>query len=264
MEYETIQMEENPPIATIRINRPKSLNALNINVANELYSAFEYCANNEQIRAIILTGAGRAFSAGGDVKEFNESIEAGKQGEYITNLTEILHKLNFFIRTLPKPVIAAINGFAMGASLNIALSCDILIASDTAQFSEAFVNVGLAVDGGGTYLLPRLTSRVKATELLLTGKIFDAKEAKELGLINDVVPADEFDEKVAEFALKLASGPPKAIASTKKLINEGYLNDFKTQLEKERKNQIQISLTEDFKEGVKAFLEKRAPNYEGK
>lgn len=264
MNYENILFEEKPPIAIIRINRPKVLNALNKKTANELYSAFQNSLNNDKIRTIILTGQGRAFSAGGDVKEFKNAIDEGRQADFISKLTEILHKLIYLIRTMPKPVIAAINGFAMGAALNLALACDILIAVDTAKLSQAFVNVGLAVDSGGTYLLPRLVGRAKALELIITGKIIDAKEAERLGLVNFYVPEAEFDKKVEEFALKLAKGPPKAIATSKRLLEESYFNDFKTQLAKERENQIKISLTEDFKEGVTAFFEKRPPKYKGK
>ncbi|MFX1451814.1 MAG: enoyl-CoA hydratase/isomerase family protein [Promethearchaeota archaeon] len=264
MNYENILLEEKPPIAIIRINRPKVLNALNKATANELYSAFQKCLNDEKIRVIVLTGEGRAFSAGGDVKGFKNAIDEGRQAEFISELTEILHKLSYLIRTMSKPVIAAINGFSMGAALNLALACDILIAADTAKLSEAFTNVGLAVDNGGTYLLPRLIGRAKALELILTGKTIDASEAERLGLINFSIPEAEFDKKIEEFALKLANGPPEAMATSKKLVEESYLNDFKTQLEKERENQIKISLTEDFKEGVTAFFEKRTPKYKGK
>ncbi len=264
MDYQNIILEEKTPIAIIRINRPKVLNALNKDTANELDNAFNNCLNNDKIRVIILTGQGRAFSAGGDVKEFKKAIDEGIQAEFISELTKILHKLSYSIRTMEKPVIAAINGFAMGAALNLALACDIIIAADTAKLSEAFANVGLAVDNGGTYLLPRLIGRAKALELIFTGKTIDAKEAERLGLINFYVPEAEFDKEIEEFALKLANGPPLAIGTSKKLIEEGYLNDFKTQLSKERANQIEISKTEDFKEGVTAFFEKRSPNYKGK
>ncbi|MFX0134011.1 MAG: enoyl-CoA hydratase/isomerase family protein [Candidatus Hodarchaeota archaeon] len=264
MDYKNIILEEKPPIAIIRINRPKVLNALNNDTGNELHNAFENCLKNDKIRAIVLTGQGRAFSAGGDVKGFKKAIDEGTQPNFIAELLEILHKLSYLIRTMEKPVIAAINGFAMGAALNLALACDILIAADTAKLSEAFANVGLAVDNGGTYLLPRLIGRAKALELIFTGKTIDAKEAERLGLINFIVPEAEFDKKVEEFALKLANGPPKAIATSKKLLEEGYLNNFETQLAKERENQIEISKTEDFKEGVYSFFEKRQPNYKGK
>ena len=181
-------MEEKPPLAILRINRPKNLNALNMICAKELFSALQYCADNDKTRAIILTGTGRAFSAGGDVKDFKKAVDDGTQDKFISNLSEKLHKIIYLIRTMPKPIIAAINGFAMGAGLNIGLACDLIIVADTAKFNEAFVNVGLAIDGGGTYILPKLIGRAKALEFMITGKMMDANEAEKLGLINKVVP----------------------------------------------------------------------------
>ncbi|MHA1377392.1 MAG: enoyl-CoA hydratase/isomerase family protein [Candidatus Helarchaeota archaeon] len=264
MDFKDILFEEKVPIAIIRINRPKNLNALDLNSANEIKSALEYCAKNEKIRCIVLTGTGRAFSAGGDVKDFKNAIDAGKQDEFIANLSKVLHEIISLIRTIPKPIMSSLNGFAMGAGLNMALACDIILAADTAKLSEAFVNVGLSVDGGGSYIVPKLIGRAKAAEFLFTGDMIDAKEAERIGLINRVIPAAELEDKMIEFATKLAKGPTKAIGTIKKFIEQSYINHFKTQLDLERENQIKISLTEDFKEGVNAFFEKRNPNYKGK
>ncbi|MHA1300915.1 MAG: enoyl-CoA hydratase/isomerase family protein [Candidatus Helarchaeota archaeon] len=264
MEFKDIIFEEKPPIAIIRINRPKNLNALDLNSANEIKSALSYCADNEKIRCIVLTGTGRAFSAGGDVKDFKKAIDAGEPDKFIASLSKVLHEIVILIRSIPKPIISSLNGFAMGAGLNLALACDIILAADSAKLSEAFVNVGLSVDGGGSFTIPKLIGRAKASELLFTGDMIDAKEAERIGLINRVIPASELEEKVEEFAIKLAKGPTKSIGTIKRFIDLSYENDFKTQLDMERENQIKISLTEDFKEGVTAFFEKRSPNYKGK
>ncbi len=264
MEFKNIIFEDKTPVAIIRINRPEKLNALDFNIIDELHSAFTYCAENENIRCIVLTGTGRAFSAGGNVKDFKKAVDAGEQDKLISRLSAKIHKLNYLIRTMPKPVIASLNGFSMGAGLNVALSCDIIFAADTAKLSEAFVNVGLAVDSGGSYLVPKLIGRAKACEFLFTGDAMDASEAERIGLINRVIPASDLEKHVEEFANKLANGPTKAIGTIKKLIDESYVNDFKIQLELEREMQVQISLTEDFKEGVTAFTEKRKPKYKAK
>lgn len=264
MDFKDILFEEKIPIAIIRINRPKNLNSLDLNTANEIKTALEYSAGNEKIRCIIITGTGRAFSTGGDVKEFKKAIDAGQQDKFIANLSKVLHEIIGLIRQIPKPIVSSLNGFAMGAGLNLALACDIIIASEDAKLSEAFVNVGLSVDGGGSYVIPKLIGRAKATEFLITGDMIDAHEAERIGLINRVIPAAELEENVEAFAIKLAKGPTKAIGTIKRFIEQSYNNNFKTQLNLERENQIKISLTEDFKEGVTAFFEKRSPNYKGR
>ena len=264
MSYEFILVEKEPPVGYIYLNTPENLNAVNVENLTELYSALEECEQDESIKVIILGAKGRLFSSGGNVKEFLSSIKENKASEKIAGISEILHKCVQKIVELPKPVIGRIHGGgAYGAGLNLVLSCDLVFADENAALDEAFANVGLSIDGGGTCTIPRLIGVRKAKEFFWLGKI-DAKKAEEWGLINKAVPIEELDQTIEQIAQKLAEVPPLNILNTKKLLCTTFLNTVEQQLADERRIQIEVAASEDFAEGVTAFFEKRKPNYTGK
>lgn len=264
MAYELILLEKEPPIGTIYLNTPDNLNAVNVENLTEVYSALEECEQDDSIRVIILGGKGRLFSSGGNVKEFLSSINEGMASQKIADISEILHKCVQKIVQLSKPVIGRIHGGgAYGAGLNLVLSCDLVFADEKAALDEAFANVGLSIDGGGTYTIPRLIGLRKAKEFFWLGRI-DAKKAEEWGLINKAVPSDELDQTIEQVAQKLAEVPPLNVLNTKKLLCTTFLNTVEQQLAEERQSQIEVAGSEDFAEGVTAFFEKRKPAYKGK
>jgi enoyl-CoA hydratase/carnithine racemase len=261
MAYETLILTVANGIATVTLNRPDVLNALNTKASDELGLAIEEAGKDPAVRVLVITGAGRGFCAGGDLKDL--PLSPGEPMKSRATL-EKWHKILLEIRRLEKPVIAAINGVAMGGGLDLALMCDIRIASENARFGESYVRIGGVPDSGGTYLLPRLIGTARAFELLLTGDIIDAKEAGRIGLVNKVVPADKLESTTRELAAKLAGGPPIAMGLIKKSIYMSESQDPEAAL-------CYIALmtslnmeTQDAKEGVAAFAEKRPPVYKGK
>ena len=219
-------------------------------------------ADNPDVRVVVLTGAGKAFCAGGDMKrmETGTGLTPPEQRDEIrTN-----HRIVKTIHEMEKPVIASVNGVAVGAGCDLVLACDMRIASEKARFGEVFANVGLVPDAGGTYFLPRLIGSAKAMELILTGRIIDAREADRIGLVNRVVPHDDLKKETMAFAEKLAQGPPLAMGMAKTAIYRGMQMDLASELEYEAYAQSILMETEDYQEGVKAFSEKRLPNYKGK
>jgi len=260
MEYKNTLYEKDEEIATITINRPKALNALNAETAQELMARLEDAKNDGDIRVIVITGAGdRAFSAGADLKMMKEVTPV--QGVELSRLGQ---QLGDQVEALGKPVIAAINGYALGGGLELAMACDLRIASENAKLGQPEINVGLIPGWGGTQRLPRFVGRGKAKEMIYTGKRIDAKTAEGLGLVNTVVPADELRSKVKELALELAGKPPVAIKLSKALINNSTETHPDVGLWQEAEAFGIVSSTEDFEEGVSAFLEKRKPKFKGK
>jgi enoyl-CoA hydratase/carnithine racemase len=265
MNYKTILFEIKENVAVITLNRPDRLNALNFELAQDLISVFNECSNNPEIRAVILQGAGRAFSSGGDVKEMGESLSKGTNpAKFFEEPLKMINNSAIAITECPKPVIASIKGFANGAGFNLALCCDIRIASENTKFNQAFINIGLVPDTGGTYMLPRIIGLAKATELFFTGDFITANEAEKLGIINRAVPEDKLENEVWQLAQKFSRKPTLAIGKIKQLLRKTYFQDFKSQVELERELQIEIGKSEDFKEGIKAFFEKREAKFEGK
>ncbi len=262
MTYEYISVEKKEKIKTIALNTPTNLNALNVENLTELFSAIKEC-ENDSTRVIILTGNGKLFSSGGNVKEFMSAVKAGTAVQKISDISKILHECAGEIMTIGKPVIGKIRGGAYGAGLNLVLSCDLVFAEEDAILDEAFVNVGLGIDGSGTYTIPRLVSMKRAKEFFWLGRI-TAKKAADWGLINAAVPENELDALVHEIAIKLTNIPPLNVINTKKLVNITFLNTVKQQLDIERQHQIDVAGSKDFAEGVIAFFEKRKPNYIGK
>ena len=260
MEFRNLLYEKSDGIATITINRPKALNALNEETIPEFFSSLEDAEKDENVRVIVITGAGeKAFCAGLDLKTVMDisvikAVETSRLGQ----------KLTLAIEELGKPVIAAINGYALGGGLELAMACDIRIASENARIGQTEVNVGLIPGWGGTQRLPRLVGKGIAKELVFTGKMIDAKTAERIGLINMVVPPEKLKSAVEELSKVIMSKPPIAIKLAKELINRSIETDQGTGLVHEAEAFGILASTEDYREGVSAFIEKRKPEYKGK
>jgi len=260
MEFKYIIYEKTEGIATITLNRPEALNAFSREVADEVLQALEDVRNDENVRVVILTGAGeKAFSAGADIKAM-KGMNALKARE----LSLMGERICTALENLEKPVIAAINGYALGGGLEVAMSCDMRIASENARVGQTEINIGLIPGWGGTQRLTRLVGATKAKELVYTGKIIDAKTAEQLGIVNMVVPADKFKETVKQFASELAQKAPVALKVAKALINKGAEISLDAAIALEREGFGVVASTEDLQEGVSAFTEKRKPTFKGK
>jgi len=260
MEFKYIIYEKSEGIATITLNRPEALNAFGKEVVEEIIHALEDVKNDENVRVVVLTGSGeKAFSAGADIKAMT-----GMTPLKARELSLMGERLCLALENLEKPVIAALNGYALGGGLEVAMSCDLRIASENARVGQTEINIGLIPGWGGTQRLTRLVGRTKAKELVFTGKIIDAKTAEQLGLINIVAPPDKFKETVRQFALELASKAPVAVRVAKALINKGADIGLDSALALEREGFGVVASTEDLKEGVSAFTEKRKPIFKGK
>jgi 2-(1,2-epoxy-1,2-dihydrophenyl)acetyl-CoA isomerase len=264
MEFTTIRFETSNRIATITLNRPDNMNAFNIVMLRELITAFETVALDNEIRVVILTGQGRAFSAGADVKGVDELLGINKEQVEANDIMKLVTRLVVTIRQAPKPVVAVLNGVAAGASANFALACDIIIASEKARLAENFINIGLIPDGGGTFFLLERIGYQRAAEIFFTGKILNAEEALELGLYNCVVPPEDLLDKAQEFARELVEKPPRAIAAGKALLNRETIPRLRGYLEDEAKYQRLMAATKDAREGITAFIEKRKATFIGK
>jgi enoyl-CoA hydratase/carnithine racemase len=250
-------------VATIRLNRPDSLNSLTFEVYEELTATFRALADRPAVRAVALTGTGRAFCTGGDVKEIIGDL-LHRDPERLRAFTDLTCDLVRAIRALPRPVVASLNGTVAGAGAAIALASDIRIAADSARIAFLFVRVGLAgADMGAAYLLPRVVGLGRATELLMTGDFIDAAEAHRIGLYNRVVPRDDLDAATREMLLRLARGPAEGLAATKDALNRETHADLEQALALESRIQADLMSRPDFKEGFAAFMEKRPPRFEG-
>lgn len=264
MSFETVNYVLNGTVATITMNRPDSLNSLSLQLGKDLRAGVERAAS-EGVRAIVLTGAGRAFCAGGDLKEMQEMGNAeGRIEAFLDSPLKSLHDLIRSIRETPIPFIAAVNGVCAGAGVNLALACDIVLASDDAAFREAFVRIGLTPDCGGTFFLPRAIGEKLATEMFMTGDSISAERALQIGMINNVVPSANLMSESAKLAVKLAMGPTAAMGRIKKMMNATFSNDLNEQLALEAECQLESGRSSDFKEGVAAFFDKRPPAFTGK
>ena len=262
MNYETIILQKEEGVATITLNRPDKLNAWNAQLLAEVIRAVDEIGQDVTVRAVILTGAGRAFCAGGDL-----TLPIFDMMGYSLEMKNFFHKVNMIplgLRNLRKPIIAAVNGTAVGAGCAMAMACDIIIASEVATFGMAFVNVGYHPDAGASYFLPRLVGINKACELIFTGKTINAAEAERIGLVNQVVPADALLSTAKELAVRLANGPSIAISLAKSCIYNGMQMTLEQALENEAQAASLILQTEDQKEGTNAFKEKRKPVYKGR
>lgn len=264
MSFATVIFEMNGSAAIIQMNRPEALNALSEQLCRDLKSAIEH-AVSESARAIVLTGSGRAFCSGGDLREMKAMGEReGKIEAFLDTPLKELHDVISLIRETPIPFIAAVNGVCAGAGTNFALACDLVLASDDASFNEAFVRIGLSPDCGGTFFLPRAVGEKIAAELFMTGESIKADRAAAIGMINRVVPAAELLFEAERLAEKLASGPTSSYGRIKRMLNASASNTLNEQLGLEAECQLESGRTDDFKEGVAAFFEKRKPNFIGR
>ncbi len=260
MSYETIILERKDGIGTLTLNRPEKLNAINRKMTEELNSAMVEIAKDTGVRALVITGAGRGFCSGADVGDMAQAA-APIENRY---WTQMAHKIILGLTDLEKPVIAKVNGVAVGIGCSLALSADIIIASENVKFSLIFSRIGLIPDGGSLFHLPRLVGPAKAKELIFTAKMVDAKEAERIGLISKAVLADELDNEVNMLAKQLAEGATAAFGIAKKIINKGLSMDLSSILECEAFGQTIVGTTQDAQEGVMAFLEKRKAEFKGK
>jgi 2-(1,2-epoxy-1,2-dihydrophenyl)acetyl-CoA isomerase len=245
-------------VLTITLNRPDKLNALNAAVHAGLAAALKE-ARADEVRAVVLTGAGRGFCVGQDLTEFREA-----QADIAERLRSLYHPNVLAIRALEKPVIAAVNGVAAGAGLSLACACDLRLAADTATFVPAFINIGLVPDSGGSYFLHRLLGYARAFEWMASGRPLSAPRAHAWGLVSEVVEADSLEPRVAEAAARYAAAPTRGIAMTKRLFDHAATATLEEQLELEAQLQSAATRSDDFREGVNAFLEKRGPRFTGR
>ncbi|MCK7590292.1 enoyl-CoA hydratase-related protein [Subsaxibacter sp. CAU 1640] len=254
-----LKIENN--IATITLNRPEVFNSFNREMAFRLQDTFDSCEKDEQVRAIVLTGNGKAFCAGQDLKEVT-SPELNPGFKKI--LDEHYNPIISRIRHIKKPIIAAVNGVAAGAGANIALACDVVLAHENVSLIQAFSLIGLIPDSAGTFFLPRLIGFQKASALAMLGDKISAEEAERMGMIYKVIPQEHFETEVEKLAFKLANLPTLALGKMKDALNQSLTNNLEQQLKLESKLQIEAAQTEDYAEGVAAFVEKRKPNFKGK
>lgn len=257
--FKTITLDIEDGVARLTLNRPERLNAINLALVKELNEAVNDIRENDKIRVLVITGAGTAFCAGGDIKEMETATQEHNQEQLRLSNQALYNLVNLDI-----PVVTAVNGYAFGAGFNLTLAGDMIIASDQAKFSLAFVNVGLVPEMGGTHFLPRLIGLAKAKELVFSGRQFDAHEAYDLGLITRVVDSESFHLEVDKVVKKLSQSPTIALGIAKKLLNSSLERDLKTTLDFEQVYCIRASQTRDHAEGILAFKEKRKPIFIGK
>ncbi len=263
MEFRSILYKKEGGKATITLNRPRALNALNGEIIDELLSALKQAGEDPEVKVLILTGAGRAFCFGADVSAFNLSPDDPTRQATLL-LLEKAQEIIRLLTGLPKPTIAALNGFATGLGLDLALACDLRIAAERAKLAEAFISMGLVPDGGGTFLLPRLVGLAKAAEMIFTGGALSSNEAERIGLINRVVPAEELAKAAEELADKLVNGPSLALGLAKHALWKNLQGDLDSAMKLEAQSQKICLASEDHREAVQAFLEKRTPVFQGK
>jgi 2-(1,2-epoxy-1,2-dihydrophenyl)acetyl-CoA isomerase len=264
-DLQTVNLRRDGAAATIELNRPDALNAWNAQLGADLDTAVRAVAEDDEIRAVVVTGAGRAFSSGADLKDTSGRTEQTADGHWNVRktLTEVYHPIITQIRTMPKPVIAAVNGPAVGIGLSLALSADLVVASESAYFLLAFVNIGLVPDGGSSLLVPSRIGFARATEMAMLGERIAAAQALEWGLINRVVADDAFADEVAALRDRLAAGPTRSYAGTKRQLNAWLFARMEEQLELEADIQQEMAGSPDFYEGVAAFVQKRAAAFRG-
>jgi 2-(1,2-epoxy-1,2-dihydrophenyl)acetyl-CoA isomerase len=260
MGYKALLVDRADGIATITMNRPEARNALDLTMREELLGALGEIERDPGARVVLLTGAGGHFSAGGDVKSMQRKQSASEGRARV----EMLNRFVLRLFNFSKPTIAMVDGFAVGAGCNIALGCDMIVASDRARFGEVFLKIGLVPDGGGTWLLQRVVGLAKAKEMVLTAEIIDAAEALRIGLVNRVVPAAELEAATRALAARIAAGPPLAATLAKSLLNRAATVDLAAALEGEAFGQSNAITSDDHAEGVRAFLEKRPAKFTGR
>jgi 2-(1,2-epoxy-1,2-dihydrophenyl)acetyl-CoA isomerase len=264
-QLETVVVEVAEGVARIALNRPQALNAWNAQLSLDLLTALGRAGEDEAVRAVVLTGAGRAFCSGADLRDLGgiEQTPDGRPDLY-KSLTERYHPVMLAIRELPKPVIAAVNGPAVGIGCSLALCCDLVVAARSAYLLLAFVNIGLVPDGGSSLFVPARAGLARASEMALLGERVPAEQALAWGLVNRVVPDERLGDELRELAGRLAEGPTRAYAGAKRQLNASVYPRLAEQLELEARIQREMAGSDDFLEGVTAFLEKREPRFRGR
>jgi 2-(1,2-epoxy-1,2-dihydrophenyl)acetyl-CoA isomerase len=264
IELETVNVRVAQGTARIELNRPHALNAWNAQFGADLLAALGQVADDEDVRAVVVTGAGRAFSSGADLKDISgETTPEGRPDVYKT-LTERYHPIMRAVREMPKPVLAAVNGPAVGIGCSLALCCDLILAAESAYFLLAFVNIGLVPDGGSSLFLPTRIGMTRASELSMLGERLPAAKALEWGLINRVVPDERLGEEADALAARLAEGPTRSYAGTKRQLNNWLYARMDEQLELEARIQQEMAGSDDFVEGAMAFAQKRPARFAGR
>ena len=261
MSYRCLLSETTDGVLTLTMNRPEVLNSCNRQMVGELHHALKAAAEDALVRAVVLTGAGRAFCAGQDLGEAVPTD--GSPAPDLGSIVEAYNEVVLAIRRLEKPVIAAVNGAAAGAGANIALACDLVLAAENASFMQAFIKIGLIPDNGGTFFLPRLVGLPRATAMMMLAERITAQQAKDWGMIHDVVLPVALLEMAAELARRLATQPTRGLGLIKRALNASLTNDLETQLALEATLQRDAGSTADYREGVRAFQEKRPPAFVG-
>lgn len=265
IQLETVNVHLADGVATVELNRPEALNAWNTQLGLDLLAALRRVAEDEAVRAVLVTGAGRGFSSGADLKDVSggETTPNGRPDVYKT-LTERYHPIMQLIREMPKPVLAAVNGPAVGIGCSLALCCDLIVAGESAYFLLAFVNIGLVPDGGSSLFVPTRVGMARATEMSMLGERVTAAQALDWGLINRVVADDLLRTEAAALTERLASGPTRSYAGTKRQLNNWLYSKMAEQLELEAQIQQEMAETDDFLEGAMAFVEKREKRFQGR
>ena len=261
--HQTVDLTTDGPAARILLNRPEALNAWNEQFGRDLLDAVTTVVEEDSVRALLITGAGRGFSSGADLKEQRSTTDAGIP-DLSARLKEIYHPIITALREMPKPVVAAVNGPAVGIGCSLALAADLIVAAESAYFLLAFVNIGLVPDGGSTAFLPARIGYARAAEMAMLGERVPAEQALDWGLVNSVVPDDELESVSGELLDRLANGPTRSYAGAKQLLNRRMYAGLAEQLEAEADAQREQGGTQDFVEGVLAFVEKRPANFTGR
>ncbi len=262
MEFKTLLFDIRDNVAHITLNRPEAANSINEEMGKDLMHAALRCDEDPEIRAVLISGAGKIFSGGGDLKAF---LSKGDQLPYhVKEITTYLHAAVSRFTRMDAPVVAAVHGAVAGAGMSVAIACDIVVAAETTRFMVAYTRAGLTPDGSATYFLPRIVGLKRALELTLTNRMFSAQEALQWGLVTRVVPDNELLAQARAIAVQLAAGPTRAYGVSKRLLHSGWAETLETQMENESQAIANSARTADAREGITAFLEKRPPKYKGK
>jgi 2-(1,2-epoxy-1,2-dihydrophenyl)acetyl-CoA isomerase len=260
-EFKTLLFDVRDNVAHITLNRPDAANSINEDMGKDLMHAALRCDEDPEIRAVLISGAGKIFSGGGDLKAF--SAKGSQLAYHVKEITTYLHAAMSRFTRMDAPVVAAVHGAVAGAGMSIAIACDIVVAAETTRFMVAYTRAGLVPDGSSTYFLPRVIGLRRALELTLTNRMFSAQEALQWGLVTRVVPDDELLPQARAMAVQLATGPTRSYGISKRLLHSGWTETLETQMENESQAIANSARTADAREGITAFLEKRPPKFKG-